>query len=130
MNDQEIADLIRQHAGQRDSFRPGAYHFILDCLDFVSLELGRNRGSGGGCHVSVDELLAGMRRYALQEYGPLARIVLEQMGIRSTADVGELVFQLVDMGLLNKQDSDHKEDFAQGFDFHEAFERGFSPELP
>jgi uncharacterized repeat protein (TIGR04138 family) len=53
----------------------------------------------------------------------MARTVLEHWGIRRTTDVGEIVFALVECGVLIKQDEDSLDDFANVFDFDQAFER-------
>jgi len=55
----------------------------------------------------------------------MARTVLEYWGIRETADVGKMVFALVDCGVLIRQDDDALEDFEEVFDFEDAFERNY-----
>ena len=55
--------------------------------------------------------------------GFLARTVFAEWGIYQTADFGEIVFNLVEVGHLSKQETDSKEDFGDVFDFEEAFER-------
>ncbi len=130
MTNQDIDSKFRALARNERRFRPGAYHFILDSLDYVSQYLGKNRKSGLSRHVSVEEFLEGIREYALDEYGPLARVVLEYLGIYSTEDIGDLVFQLVELGYLNRQDTEQKEDFSNGFDFKEVFEENFKVVIP
>jgi uncharacterized repeat protein (TIGR04138 family) len=51
--------------------------------------------------------------------------VLEHWGLRRSEDIGEVVFALVDTGLLMSQPTDTKEDFVQAFDFHEAFDSAY-----
>jgi uncharacterized repeat protein (TIGR04138 family) len=53
--------------------------------------------------------------------------VLGNWGINSTEDIGEIVFNLVDAGVLGKTDEDRREDFAHGYDFAETFETPFLP---
>jgi len=62
---------------------------------------------------------------ALERFGPMARIVLEHWGICATEDVGGVVFALVEQGILIKQPEDRPEDFADVFDFEEAFELSY-----
>ena len=64
---------------------------------------------------------------ALEEYGPLAKTVLEDWGITKCSEVGEVVFQLVSMGVLGKNDNDVIEDFEELWSFAEAFEAPFLP---
>lgn len=73
-------------------------------------------------HVSGQELCEAIRCYALDQYGLLAKSVLNEWGVRSTGDFGEIVFNLIDIGQMRKTDSDCREDFNDVYDF----ERGFS----
>lgn len=110
-------------------YAPDAYHFVFRALDFVLECAARDRGEPVVVdkHVSATQLLEGLREYALELYGPLARLVLEHWGIYRTEDFGEIVFRLVDCQLLNKQDTDRKSDFRNGFDFREAFDNARGP---
>lgn len=96
-----------------------AYGFLLDALRAVVSALDERR------HISGRELVDGVRRLAIERYGPLARTVLEYWGVRSTEDVGRIVFALVDMDVLVKQAADRPEDFAQVFDFEEVFDHDY-----
>ena len=69
--------------------------------------------------------MEGVRRLAMEQFGPLARTVLEYWGIHSTDDLGEIVFDLVDMGVLVKNPRDRPEDFADVFDFEEVFDHNY-----
>lgn len=117
-----MTEMIRALTRRDARYRAGAYEFVLEALDFAMLRLGKHRRRGTDRHLTVDELLDGIRSFGVTQYGPLGRLVLESMGIFSTADLGEIVFNLVDAGLLNKQDTDSKEAFARGFSFHQAFD--------
>lgn len=105
-------------------YAPSAYHFVFRALDFVLEVRAQDRGEPlpVDSHVSARELLDGLRAYALELYGPLARMVLEHWGIERTEDFGEIVWRLVDCQLLNKQETDRKSDFSDGFSFREAFD--------
>jgi len=85
--------------------------------------------SGRTGHVSGRELCEGLREYALKAFGRLARSVLTSWGIHRSDDIGEIVFNLIDAGLLRKTDEDRREDFHDVFDFEEAFDRGFEIHL-
>ena len=100
-------------------FHPHAYDFLLGALQAVISRLSERR------HISGRELVDGVRRLALERFGPMARTVLEYWGIRSTEDVGELVFTLVDMGILVKNVDDRPEDFSALFDFEEVFDHDY-----
>jgi len=74
-------------------------------------------------HISGRELAGGVRDLAIERFGPMARTVLEHWGIRRTEDVGEIVFALVECGILIKRDEDSMDDFVNVFDFDQAFEQ-------
>src|SRR5690606_34101129 len=76
-------------------------------------------------HISGAELAEGARALAIDQFGPLARTVLEHWGIHSTADLGEIVFALVEAGILVAEPEDRIEDFVGLFDFEEAFDRDY-----
>ena len=116
--DRRILDIVRGDG----RYRASAYHFVFEALDFTMVRSGRQRRRGNERHLTVLELLEGIRDFAIDQFGPLARPVLESMGVFETRDFGEIVFALVDKGLLNKQDQDTKEQFATGFDFRVAFD--------
>jgi len=79
--------------------------------------------------VSGRELCEGLSEFALRQFGRLARTVLESWGIRSSEDIGEIVFSMVEVGLLRKTEDDSRDDFAAALDFDEAFDRGFQLRL-
>ena len=76
-------------------------------------------------HVSGAEVAGAVRQLALERYGPLARTVLEHWGLHDTSDIGEIVFALVDCGVLIKQPEDSQEDFEGLFTFEEAFKDSY-----
>ncbi len=111
-------------------YKADAYHFVFRALDFVlDRQAAQQDETGEDPHVSAIELLEGLRGFALELYGPLARLVLEHWGIYRTEDFGEIVFGLVECRLLNKQETDRKSDFRNGFNFREAFDKARSAAL-
>ncbi|MFI4862167.1 MAG: Minf_1886 family protein [Phycisphaerales bacterium JB063] len=75
-------------------------------------------------HVSGQDLCRGLRDFAIREYGLLARTVLGRWHITSCRDFGEIVFAMVDGGLMHKTDDDTIRDFLNVFDFTTAFSPG------
>ncbi|MBM3985047.1 MAG: hypothetical protein FJ296_05060 [Planctomycetes bacterium] len=119
-------------AAQDRRYAVEAYHFVFEALDFVLERQARSlRRTGEDAqpdrHISVVQLLEGLREYALDQFGPLARLVLERWNVYRTEDFGEIVFGLVEQRLLNKQEADRKSDFRNGFNFREAFDRAWRP---
>jgi uncharacterized repeat protein (TIGR04138 family) len=103
-----------------------AYAFLREALDFTIKKRRKSRKEDIS-DVSAADLLDGFRLYALKECGPMARDVLGYWGVRSCEDVGNLVFNLVDAGVLSKTEHDTIEAFRKGFDFDEAFLAPFRP---
>jgi uncharacterized repeat protein (TIGR04138 family) len=104
--------------------------YARDAYVFVSESLGYTvQRSGRVGHVTGQELCEGLAEFALGQFGRLARSVLEGWGIRSSEDIGEIVFRMVEVGLLRKTEEDRREDFVGALDFDEAFDRGFELHL-
>lgn len=104
-----------------------AYVFLREALEYTA-KTREKPSTGPGHHVSGRELSEGFRDLALQSFGPLTLHVLNDWGVWRTEDIGELVFNLVEAGELGKTDEDKREDFANGYDFDEAFEKPFLPD--
>jgi uncharacterized repeat protein (TIGR04138 family) len=81
-------------------------------------------------HVSGQQLCEGIRDLALREFGLLARTVFRLWGIHRTADFGEIVFNLIEAGLMSKTDRDSRGDFADVYDLDEALVRDYRIEVP
>jgi uncharacterized repeat protein (TIGR04138 family) len=77
----------------------------------------------GERHVSGQELCIAIRSLALEQYGYMAKCVLNRWGIHETGDFGNIVFNLITIGQMRKTDRDRREDFDNVFDFdHELVE--------
>ena len=100
-------------------FTEHAYLFVLSALEFCQSRLLERR------HITGRELAVACRDLALERYGVMARLVLEHWGVRCTADLGDIVFTLVELGLLISQPGDTRDDFCAVFDFDQAFERDY-----
>jgi uncharacterized repeat protein (TIGR04138 family) len=108
-----------------------AYRFVNDAVHFTVKSLRKNGIKGGdNPHVTGQELLQGIRRYALDQYGPMAHALFEFWGVRASEDFGELVFNLVDAGMLGLNATDSREDFKGAYSFEDAFLKPFRPERP
>ena len=123
INFDEAVELIvaRDARYARDS-----YSFVRESLDFTQKLIGKgNRGKIR--HISGQELLDGIRQFALQQFGPMAVTVFEEWNIHDCRDFGEIVFNMVEIGLLAKTEKDTRNDFQNGYDFTDAFRKPFRP---
>lgn len=110
---------LEEVARELGRYEVEAYRFVFESLDHLLSKLDKRR------HVSGAELAHAIRELALERFGFMARTVLNQWGVHETGDFGEIVFQLVNAGLMSKTEEDRKSDFADIYDFHEAFDRGY-----
>lgn len=118
-------DAIILDMTRRDPrYRPEAYHFIFEALDYTLSVRGATRR-----HVSGPEIMEGVRRLALDQFGFMARPVFRHWGITRTDDFGEIVFNLIRADLLQKTADDRKEDFFGLYDFEQAFDEAFDETL-
>lgn len=120
-----IEEQIRLLALKDGRYSPEAFRFLFDALPHAVRLAGRETAEGAARHVTGQEVVAGLRFLAAQLFGPLAAAVWRSWGVTSTLDWGQIVFLLVDNGLLNRQESDTLEDFRAGFDFDEVFVRQY-----
>ncbi len=112
-------------------FEPDAYLFVREALMFTVRQQKKRLAAGTvpmECHVTGQQLLDGVRRYALEQYGPMVPSVFSHWRVSSCADIGTIVFKLIDAGEFGKTDQDTIADFQGGFDFEEAFVQPFRPE--
>jgi uncharacterized repeat protein (TIGR04138 family) len=110
-------------------YQRDAYVFLRDALDFTTKQQKKAKGTSIR-HVSGPELLEGLRRYALKEFGPLVVTVFDSWGIHSSEDIGNMVFNLIGAGIFGKTEEDSIEDFRNIYDFEEVFVKPFAPEKP
>jgi len=125
-----MSDPLRDACTEDGRFSFDAYRFLFESLETALKLAGREGESGSSRHVSGPELLDGMRALAESLFGPLAAEVWRSWGVHSTLDWGRIVFVLVEAKLLNRQESDTLDQFEDVFDFAEAFELNYSPQLP
>lgn len=112
-------ELLAKLRASESHYDELAYLFVLETVEFVQTKLPARR------HVTGAELAHACRDYALNQYGLMARQVLEHWGVRRTDDIGRIVFSLVEVGLLVTQSTDKEEDFRAVYDFDRAFSTGY-----
>ncbi|MEM6551988.1 MAG: Minf_1886 family protein [Planctomycetota bacterium] len=136
----EVPSKVLRKLAAESGYPVDAYHFVQRGLDFtvrsIHGELDEDDvepvappaddPSEHPRHVTGRQLCQGLRSYAIQEYGLLARPVLGRWRVRSCEDFGRMVFAMVDHGLMHKTDHDTIEDFRGVFDFASAFDSSLS----
>lgn len=132
MQDLEFTEIVTLICKEDSRFNRKAYTFVRHALDHTVKEVKRkdpNR-TGKSQHVSGPELLKGIRAYSLDQFGPLTKTVLNSWGIGRCQDFGDIVFNLIDYNVFSKTENDRREDFADIYDFDEAFVKPFVPLRP
>ena len=120
--DESLAQILAKDA----RYHHDAYHFVREALDFTQKRV--TKDSKRPHHVTGQQLLAGIREFALQQFGPMCLTVFDEWGVRNCQDFGEIVFNMVEIGLLAKTETDSRADFVAGYDFQEAFRNPFLPQ--
>ena len=126
MQEVNFDEALEQILAKDERFHRDAYLFMREALDFTQKLVGREN-QGKVRHVTGQELLDGLRQYALQQFGPMTATVFEEWGICNCQNFGEIVFNMVENKLLAKTDKDTRDDFKDGYDFDEAFRKPFLP---
>ena len=116
LDDETVVDRLRK---KEPKYQAGAYQFVHEALDFRVSQLPERR------HISGQELLEGVKQYAFEKFGPMARTVLNHWGLEAGEDVGRIVFLLIEVGVLSKTEEDTLDDFAGIMRFDDEFEKAY-----
>lgn len=126
MQEQNFDTLLEAILARDPRYPRPAYLFLREALDYTQKKQAKTNQNALR-HVTGQELLEGIREYGLSQFGPMTLDVFEEWGLRSGEDFGEIVFNLVDCGLLSKTEKDSREDFKGGYDFYQALREPFLP---
>ena len=112
-----------------------AYEFIRDALTYAHDVMGLGDSKGVDepdkreeeteRHLTGQELCEACRRLAIEEFGMMAGVVLNNWGVKATSDIGEIVYNLIRVDLMRKSPADRREDFNNAYDFKKAFQDEF-----
>jgi uncharacterized repeat protein (TIGR04138 family) len=127
MQEINFDEAVEQILGRDSRYTRDAYVFVREALDYTQKLVGKET-RGTIRHVSGQELLDGIRQFALNQFGPMVVTVFEEWGVHNCRDFGEIVFNMVETSLLAKTEKDTRDDFQNGYDFTEAFRKPFWPQ--
>jgi uncharacterized repeat protein (TIGR04138 family) len=125
MQEVSFEEALAQIEAKDPRYSRDAYLFVREALDHTQKAVAKSVRRVR--HVSGQELLEGIREFALQQFGPMTKTLLEEWRVRCCQDFGEIVFNMIDVGWLAKTDKDSRADFSNGYDFDEAFVKPFLP---
>jgi len=118
-NKNNFLEVVEEIVAKDPRYKIEAYDFVMSALNYAQSKLDKPR------HVGGRELLEGIREYGLELFGLMTRTVFENWGVRRTEDFGNIVFNMLGEGLLSKTDEDSIEDFKDGYDFKESFDKRY-----
>lgn len=110
-------------------YHPQAYQFVFAALRYTQQRLGRigsHSERERDAHITGQELLEGIRDLGLEQFGLLTAKVFRHWGVRTTADFGRIVFELIERGEMRKTDRDQLEDFFDVYDFDQALDQHYT----
>ena len=111
-----------------------AYFFVRDALHFASdsMELGTcqdgmigEKPEPSDRHLTGQQLCEAIRKFSLNQFGFMSQVVLANWGIDRTGCFGDIVYNMIGVGLMKKSAQDRKSDFDDVFDFDEVFTENF-----
>lgn len=91
---EEAIEFIR---AKDPRYQAEAYSFVREALDYTQKNIARDK-AGTVRHVTGQELLTGIRDFALAQFGPMAMMLLNEWGVQNCQDFGEIVFNMVECG--------------------------------
>jgi uncharacterized repeat protein (TIGR04138 family) len=110
-----LFDSFKNILEKNKRYKIQAYTFVMAALDVAQKQTEKKR------HVTGQELCQGFKTLAQSEFGLMAKTVIESWGIQTTDDIGEIVYNMIDEGMMGKTDEDKKEDFHNVFEFDKVF---------
>lgn len=127
--------ILLQLLNHESKFSLEAFLFVREGLAYAADQLALERCSQtvpatAACekvrparkHVSGQQLCEGIRQYALNQFGYMSKTVLNSWGIHSTSDIGDVVYKMINAGIMKKSSKDRRSHFDDVFDFDAAFE--------
>ncbi len=121
----DFAEAIELITKADSRYPRDAYFFLRDALDQTVKLRKRQLASTG--HVSGQQLCDGIRQHAIKQFGPMVPTVLDYWGVRKTDDFGNMVWNLIKLGVFGKSQQDSLEDFKGVYTFHDAFIAPYAP---
>ena len=119
---------IKQIAQLDGRYNVAAIHFVHQALGVAANKIKQNSLDSEYTprHITGQQLSLGIAELAAEKWGLLAKMVLNNWGIHTTRDFGEIVYLMIEHSWMNAQPSDSIDDFNDVYDFEEIFEKKFS----
>ena len=112
--------IIHRIVEKDPRFPRGAYFFMQEAVSYTLDSLSKDKKRRQR-HISGQQLCEGIRKYLLNQFGPMAIDVLGEWRITSTRDFGIIVFNMVKHNVLSARKEDSVDDFDDVYDFYQEF---------
>ena len=109
--DEKFTQAVCRLVENDKRYHSSAYEFISGAVSYTIHKTDRAKNPRGSRHISGQELVAGALAYALEQFGPLAPDVLEDWGIAEGRDIGNIVYNMIQVELLSASPEDSRSDF-------------------
>jgi len=116
---------IKETVKEDGRYAPAAIKFVYEGLGYVIGKLTDQSEPSQPRHISGAELCEGLRWKAIDKWGRLAKVVLNEWGVKTTRDFGQIVFLLIEHKWMSAQPTDSINDFNDVYDFQTVFEDQF-----
>ena len=111
---------LEEIAGEDGRFSPNAVKFVYEGLGYTA-----KKNAAEPAHVTGQILCEGLRKLALKKWGRLAMLVLNNWGIKTTQDFGEIVYLMIKHKWMSAQPTDSIDDFNNIYNFKTTFKDNF-----
>ncbi len=105
--------VIQDFFDQYGKYAPDAYEFVTRAVIEQVEALEKHR------HLTALEVLQNLRRQLDAEFGWLASAVLAEWKINCASDIGEIIYDLIEMHILSAAEDDKRSDFDIDFNLLE-----------
>lgn len=126
MRKRDFTTIVEEIVEKDSRYLKESYYFVRDGLEYTLKTMGKQK------HQKIEQLsgkqiLEGLKDYALKEFGPMSKLVLNEWGVKSCRDFGQMIKNMDLYGLLGKTDMGDMKDFQKGYSFTAAFVKPFLP---
>ena len=115
-----MKQTLEEIAAEDGRFCPAAIRFVYEGLGYTAKKV-----TTEPVHVTGQSLCEGLKRLAVEKWGRLAIMVLDNWGIKSTRDFGEIVYLMIRHKWMSAQPTDSIDDFNGVYDFKTVFKDQF-----
>jgi uncharacterized repeat protein (TIGR04138 family) len=124
-----MKQTIEEIASEDGRYSAEALKFVYEGLGATIRKIKEADDEDQPRHITGAEFSRGLARLAIERWGRLSRMVLNQWGVRTTRDLGEIVYLMINQKWMTAQETDTIEDFDDVYNFEDVFEKQFKFEL-